>query len=303
MSNLLLCTAFMISLSGCAHTKKTTADPDKELRGWLRTCERADPAGDESDLRKAILDCHQAARALKHDIERRDEASEIYASADLLYAVWIASYAETEYAYEMRYAYGEFLYEMKRYGDAWVQYNAVIDLDPEGSRSKFCAESAIFAAEEMVKSEGAAPRERSSVTPVPLGDWEVNQLASLTRYTELYPDDAKTLPMLYKAAYLLYEHNLFVEASEHFNTVIALDPGSRTAIQAANLILDAFVLVEDWVALRDAALAFYEQDGLGNEHFKEELYLIHTRASEKVAQEASPQSQEPAEQEKEALDP
>ncbi|MFN7698698.1 MAG: tetratricopeptide repeat protein, partial [Deltaproteobacteria bacterium] len=71
------------------------------------------------------------------------------------------------------------------------------------------------------------------------------QLSALDQYAKLFPEDGKTRNIIYKSAYLLYNKNQFKDASERFNVVIAKDPKSREAEQAANLILDSFALVED----------------------------------------------------------
>ena len=94
--------------------------------------------------------------------------------------------------------------------------------------------------------------------------------------------DPKTKNVIYKSAYLLYNHNQFKEASERFNRVIAMDPKSKEAEQAANLILDSFALVEDWESLKKNSKFYYDQEGLGSDSFKKEVYGIYENASLKL---------------------
>ena len=158
-------------------------------------------------------------------------------------------------------------------------FRSVVAMDEKGSQARFCAESAVFAAREMVRREAAPAttgRAESALSP-----WENKQLAALDQYTRLFTDD-KARGALYESGYLLYNRNHLAEAGERFNRVIAMDPRSREAEQAANLILDGFALTEDWVALRDNARFYHDQANLGSSAFKAEVYGIYERASLKV---------------------
>ena len=118
--------------------------------------------------------------------------------------------------------------------------------------------------------------------PVAMSPWEEKELTALDQYAKLFPESKKTKNIIYKSAYLLYNKNLFKEASDRFRVVIGMDPKSKEAMQAANLILDSFTLVEDWTNLKDVSKAFYDQESLGNQAFKKEVYGIYERASFKL---------------------
>jgi hypothetical protein len=61
-----------------------------------------------------------------------------------------------------------------------------------------------------------------------------------------------------------------------------MDPGSSQAEQAANLILDTFVLEENWAELKKNSKFYYDTPGLGSAKFKTETYDIYENASFKV---------------------
>ena len=113
-------------------------------------------------------------------------------------------------------------------------------------------------------------------------EWEQKSLAACDQWAQIFPDDKKTRNIIYKSAYLLYHKNQFKEASDRFRTVISMNPGSKEAEQAANLILDSFNLVEDWKNLKEVSKAFYDQKGLGRTSFKKSVYNIYERASFKL---------------------
>lgn len=237
----------------------------------------------EKNLRTVATNYHNEAKKIGSGAQ----AAQTYALAEKAYTTYLEEFPDSKYSYDVRYAFGELLYKIKKYDQAYDQYMKVVATDPKGQHSQFCAESAIFAADEMIKREKAAgtsggPDPGKRTEPVPLTDWEKKSLAALDQYARLYPDSPKTRNIIYKSAYLLYNKNQFKEASERFNVVIKMDPKSREAEQAANLILDSFALVEDWENLKANAKFYYDQEGLGSGDFKREVFGIYENASLKL---------------------
>ena len=61
-----------------------------------------------------------------------------------------------------------------------------------------------------------------------------------------------------------------------------MNPGSREAETAADLIVDSFTLVEDYQNLKIVSKAFYDQKGLGSKRFKKDMYGIYENATLKL---------------------
>jgi tetratricopeptide (TPR) repeat protein len=234
-----------------------------------------------------------------HDKGRRLNGSAqaaAFAIAEQGYAQFLTNFPASSNAYMAHYQFAELLYKLQKFDQAWDQYMAVVDSNPQGEHSEFCAESAVFAAEEMVKREGGLQATTATVQglqpPQPLTAWEQRLVDSCKKYAGLYPGQVKVQQVIYKSAYLLYNKYHIEEAAAQFRGAIALNPGSRQAEQAANLILDSFVLQENWTALKENSKAFYQQEGLGSQTFKREVYDIYQRASLKVIDVAFEQSQD-----------
>ena len=211
-------------------------------------------------------------------------AIEAYEFAGRAYNVYLDEFPDGKYAYQMRYEYGELLYKLKRYDESYEQYMAVVKIDAKGKESVFCARSAVYAAAEMVKGEKAAGKivsgnKKNKNEQLPLSEWETKRLAALDQFSTLYPDHKDTKGMIYEAGYLFYDKNRFKDASDRFRTVIGMDPRSKQAMQAAELIVDTFVLVEDYANLKDVSKAFYDQESLGNAAFKKNMYKYYENAS------------------------
>jgi tetratricopeptide (TPR) repeat protein len=237
----------------------------------------------EKNLRSVATEYHNEARKLKTGPGWRAASD----AAQQAYERYLEEFAEVvgnKYSYDVRYQYAELLYSLKKFDGAYTQYMKVVAIDPKGERSRFCAESAIFAADEMMKREPKAQPVAGAKKsdPIPLTDWEKNGLAAMVQFEKLFPTDKNTRKIIYRAAYVYYNKNMFKEASDRFRVVIGMDPKSREAEQAANLILDSFALVEDWVNLKDVSKAFFDQQGLGSSDFKKEVFGIYENASLKL---------------------
>jgi tetratricopeptide (TPR) repeat protein len=253
-----------------AWARANSADQDSvnEAQGYI-----------EKNLRTVAINYHNDAKKLGQG----NAAKESYALAYKAYSVYLVEFPTSKYSYDIRYAFGELLYKIKRYDEAYAQYMKVVSIDTKGKHSRFCAESSIFAADEMVKrTKSTSPKPTSKTNSAPLSEWEQNLLNACDQWSKLFPDDKKTRNIIYKSAYLLYHKNHFKDASDRFRVVIGMNPRSKEAEQAANLILDSFNLVEDWRNLKDVSKAFYDQDGLGSSNFKKATYNIYERASFKL---------------------
>jgi len=243
----------------------------------------------ELQLRRIAVDYHNTGRKYKEQ-RRLDDAEELYDLARTAYDVYLELFAGNEHTYDVRFGYGELLYELKDFGGAYEQYMAVVDMNPQGQHSRFCAESAVFAAEEQVKKEGSQAIKKGTrtraiskdVEPEPLSEWEQRFVDACLKYAELYKGDKRVKDMIYKSAYLLYNKFQFDQAATQFRAVIAMNPGSQEAEYSAQLILDALVVKENWEALRTTAKAFYDEERLGGKEFKTDAYNIYENASFKL---------------------
>jgi TolA-binding protein len=98
------------------------------------------------------------------------------------YSVYLRTFPATKYSYDIRYAFGELLYKIMKYDRAYEQYMKVVEMDPKGEHSRFCAESAVFAATEMVKREQGEARAR----------WEQQLRTACDQYSSLYLGSEET---------------------------------------------------------------------------------------------------------------
>ncbi len=244
----------------------------------------------EKALRRVATDFNTEARALAKS--RNSAAPAAYEQAVNAYYEYFQDYSASADSYNVHYDFGELLYDLKRFDEAYAQYMAVVKMNPKGQYSQFCAESSIFAAEEMVKKEGGGSidpkgiKVTKDVQPIALTQWEQNLISACKQYADLYPASDKVEVAIYKSAYLLYKRFHFTEAAEQFRAVIKMNPQSENAQFSAQLILDALAIREEYTSLRDTAKAFFQEQTLGNTAFKKEMYDLWSSAAFTVIEEA-----------------
>jgi hypothetical protein len=170
---------------------------------------------------------------------------------------------------EMRYSYGELLYSSERFDEAWEQYRDVVARHPDSQRANFCAESAVHAASQMASRQ---PGEQE------LSAWEARFVESVDALEALQMDDPRLAKFEYQAAFLLGERGMEAESREHFDRVIELDPGSREAQYAADLIVDSLVAEGAWEPLAARARSWLEA-GWPDEELKARLWAALEEAA------------------------
>ena len=246
----------------------------------------------EKNLRNVAIDSHQQA------LKRR--SAKLLLLAEENYKRYLDYFPKGHKSYDMRYWYAEVLYKLKKYDLATDQYEMTVSADAKGKHLKDAAINTIFSIEKYIgnqkkiwdretKKEVARRKKltdpKEKYAPVELREWESRLIKACDTYAQVLPDDEKTLNILYKAAYLLYEHNEFNKANERFLQIIRGNPKSELAQFSVNIILDSYALIENWKDLNKVAREFHANPDVGKTtKFKTELKDIYQRATFKIAE-------------------
>jgi len=209
----------------------------------------------ERAIRDGAWSYHERSRV---QAKSRRDPSAFRAHAKHLYGSWLASYPHDDHAYEVHHAYAELLYDLAEFGEAYDQYRQVVSIDPAGKYSEESARNAIFAADELDDLE--------------------RYVDAAEQYAIHFPNAKDTGNILYKTGHMLYEGQQYPRAADLFERVIRMDPRTREAVLAANLMLDVFVLGEQWEELEKRSRFYMEMDGLGDRKFKDETFAIYQNA-------------------------
>ncbi len=258
----------------------------------------------ETKLRNLVTEYHRDAQ------QRRDAPT--YQLARDIYAKYLEAFPETTAAYQMRYFYAEVLWALRQWEDAALQYRQVAqtkatDGDGEGRYSRFAAYNQILAYERILKtgkrrgSLRAVKRVREkqkkgrsdakTTTRIRLADLDKDKTYALQPIPELEQRlseacdlyfniaDAsdRDLPAIkFKAAYIYYKYNHFVEAAKRYFEIIETWPGDPLSKKAANLVLDSLYVQKKWDELIFYAGKFRDNRRLtrGDRDFQDEIQVV-----------------------------
>jgi tetratricopeptide (TPR) repeat protein len=264
------------------------AEENSENREALRESERVI----EKNLRNLAVDSHQQA------LKRR--SSKLLLLAEENYHRYLGYFAKGGKTYEIRYWYAEVLYKLKKYDVATGEYEKVVQMDPKGKFLKDAAGNAVFAIEKHIKRKEASwkradakqrKKQLSEKDPkrkyaeIALREWESRLIDACDSYAKHLPDDEKSLNLLYKAAYVLHDHNMFKESNKRFLGIIDANAKSEMAQFSVHIILSSYGKIEAWTELNDVARRFHNNPDVGKtKKFKKELKDIYQRASFKIAE-------------------
>jgi tetratricopeptide (TPR) repeat protein len=261
----------------------------------------------ESNLRELVTEYHADAQ------KRKDVPT--YQLARDIYKKYLDVFTETDSAYQMRFYYGEVLWSLKEWKNAATIYDAVARMKPPAEAKSNYTRNAAFnsiLAWEKIATEGEkgvldvkekisdkAKKEAKidkTITSVKVAELDAdkeykreeipeNELR-LSQACDFYFGiaDAKDedLPAIkFKAAWIYYKHNQFVEAAQRYAEIIERWPGTDLSHKAANLVLDSLNVQKQWEELEKYARTFRDNKKLvaGDKKFQDELQGLVEGAS------------------------
>ena len=229
---------------------------------------------DEAALRGLVTTAHELALGMSTEDPARER---ILRTTMVGYAAWLGRHGDDPRAGAMHFAYAELLSETQRLDEAYVHYGAVVLHPADPKQAYRAAESAVRAAEQVVRrqaEEGSHPTD-----PAPgATEWEEKLVLAVDQALAHDPDRADAASMSYKAGFTLYATGEHERAIGWFQDVMDRDPYGEQAKLASHLIMDSFSQREDWLGLEAWALALHEDETVGDAHDREQAWSIASRA-------------------------
>ncbi len=248
----------------------------------------------ENALRELVTEYHQDAQKTK-DVLTYELARDIYKQ-------YIDFFPESEHAYRMRFFYAEILFHLGEYELASKEYDRVVKHDVNGAYTKTAAYAAILSHEKIVsgvkkeKKEGKIGTEsknkKGNLGKIELGNKlekgknyaaevipsDEQALADACEvYFKIAPKDDAELPAIkFKASYIYFKHNHFVEAAKRYTEIIERWPANQLAQKAAHLVLDSLNIKEDWANLEKYARNYADNATLigKDTKYKQEIWQL-----------------------------
>ncbi len=229
----------------------------------------------EGAMRTMVTEYHQEAQKTKQ--------VETYRLARDIYKEYLDNFADSEFAYNLRYYYADILWALNEIEAASIQYAKVVEVNPQGEYSKNAAYNVLLGYEKLVQAEEGklkieekqsgkidekASKGQAIKTTIKLDRhdkdakaealtaFQEKLVAAIDNYVKLYPGSDDEISVRYKAAFIYYNKNHDIEAAKRFGDIIVKWPTDQWSRKAADLTLDILNKREEWFELNRLAREF-----------------------------------------------
>lgn len=236
----------------------------------------------EFELRNAAIKAHMQARAVDGPVDKEPMLDR----AELAYAAYVERFPEAPHLLTMRYQYGELLYGRGKYGAAYTEYSAVVDQDPKGPNSQFCADSAMFVASKLAPPVGDPLFPAIGTSERPMSEWEAKQVAAADAYVRHYPNGERYYQAALIGAAVVARSGNLGDAMRRYRLLFDDFPVTPVPVAeaAATEILHILEAKNDWRALRKQAIAFRDERAWLTPEFRARMRKVVRLATEQIAQ-------------------
>jgi cellulose synthase operon protein C len=196
----------------------------------------------EQTLRNYILQQHQTAQNSRAAFSQK--------SALEGYQMYFQEFPDSPQVADMRFFYGELLYDMARYDEASAQYSWVVENAPKNKFAAKAGQNIILAAERALpKDEELQKRVGDSIEPIALDPKVERYIKAANLYLVKFPNTERDAEIRFKTGRLYYQTNHFTEAEVIFKEIIQKHAKTKYAEYSANLLLDMYNLKKDYEGL------------------------------------------------------
>ena len=240
----------------------------RHLREWIR---RYGPGGAWAEANKGKAGLVQKANALievtlrdyalkSHQTFRRTKSAVSKQSALNFYKTYFLRFTASRYSHEMRFFYGELLFDTGSYQEAANQYESLIQKFPSSKYIQHAYLNQLLAMEKLLPSpqetEKLTRAAAKQKTPVPLPKNIKNFTSVSLRYLSKFPRQKNSAAVLYRAASFFYNFNHFDKAMLYFRRFFDSYPSSPHISNVGGILLELYNMKKDYKALETLAVRF-----------------------------------------------
>lgn len=232
----------------------------------------------ETTLRNYVLQQHQTAQNSRAEFSQR--------SALEGYQLYFDEFPAQPTIGDMRFYYGELLYDMNRYDEAYVQYKWVSDNAPTSQFFEKAGQNMLISAERTLPKDSELQKAiGESLDPIAM-DTRVDRFIIAARwYVQKFPTGERVAEIKFRMGRLYYQHNRFDEASAVFRDIVEKHSKTKYSEYSANLLLDIFNLRKDYAGMEKAGAELLSVPGIANSKAGADIRGVLEKASFKKGQE------------------
>ncbi len=231
----------------------------------------------ESTLKNIILNEHKALQKSRNPTGQKLTKN--------LYELYVKEFDKAKNTAEMRFFFGELLYDMNEFETASAQYRWVIQNAPTSQYYGPATLNVILALEKSLPTEKELEKIRGqSLDPFPFNAEEQEFVTAAENYFAKFPKSEKSLDIRFKTGRLYYTHNYFDQALVIFKEIVNKHPKTEFAVYSANLILDIYNLRKDYEGLSKVGQELLNTPGLKSADVNMDIKSVVEKAKFKEAQ-------------------
>lgn len=231
----------------------------------------------EQTLRNYILQQHQTAQNSRAAYSRQ--------AADEGYKLYFQEFANSPQIGDMHFFYGELLYDMGQYGEAAIEYAAVVNGSPNNQYAERASQNILLAIEKSLpKDEDLQKRVGNSIEPMQMDEKVSKFITTGLWYLGKYPKAERAAEIKFRIGRLSYLSNNFDPAEKQFKDIVQMYPKTKFSEYSANLLLDIYSLKNDFVGLEKIGAELLSDPSISSGKIGAEIRGVLEKASFKRGQ-------------------
>lgn len=221
----------------------------------------------QTDLRDAEALAEATVRRLAqlwNSEAKKLRSKPVYEFAKPLYVDYLSLFANSKYAYEMRFQLADLYYKLEAFDDAAKAYEATVLADAKGKYVSDAANDNVLALEEHLKDLNLPKPKVTKGQAAEIHPERRRLIDACDRYAKFVPPEKaeKNTAVRFKAAKIFYDHNQFEEAIKRFEDLVETRPEADESETSANLVVDTYNYREDWKGLYEASSRYLRNEAL-----------------------------------------
>ena len=230
----------------------------------------------EQTLRTWVLQQHQTAQ--------NSRAQFAQGLAFDGYRLYLAEFPQSPVVADMRFYFGELLYDMGRFDEAGAQYRWVADNAPNSKFYQKATENTVLSLERnLPKDDEMMKRAKSTTEQIPMEPRVSKFIEAAEAFIVKFPTSDRTPEIKFKVGRLYYLHNHFERAVPVFKDIATKHSGTRFSEYSANLLLDIFNVKNDLAGLEKTGQELLAIPGMGGSAVGKDIKGVLEKASFKKA--------------------
>jgi tetratricopeptide (TPR) repeat protein len=223
----------------------------------------------EASLRDLVTSYHKEAQETKR--------WDTYNLARTIYAKYLETFPDSEYAYKLRWYYSDILYKMGDFYGSAQEYAKVVEKDAKGAFSEEAAYNAVLSWDKCIEmrdrknedcrkwkpkegkiklskeesrtikeekmdfiKKGKLSKDEMEMKEIPF--FEKKFLAAADVFAKVAPKHEMYIPIRFKSAFFFYQYRHYKEMARRFGEIIERYPNNQFALRAVRLSLNTMYM-------------------------------------------------------------